>query len=195
MNASVLLRPQATARRSFAALVVSPDPHRRSMLAAMADQVGAHTIIPAASGVEAYRRARHDTTYDICVVDGSLQDVQVFEFVSHMRMLGWKRITLVTPRNDARGAQAALEHGIHSYVVASPTSVTSPEESEITELTQREIEVLQAVGEGMSNRAIGSYLGLSALTVKSHMARIGRKLGTGDRARMVALAMRAGVID
>ena len=37
-------------------------------------------------------------------------------------------------------------------------------------------------------------LSLSALTVKSHLARIGRKLGTGDRAHMVALAMRAGVI-
>ena len=39
-----------------------------------------------------------------------------------------------------------------------------------------------------------SQLGLSALTVKSHLARIARKLGTGDRAEMVALAMRAGVI-
>ncbi len=37
-------------------------------------------------------------------------------------------------------------------------------------------------------------LSLSALTVKSHLSRIGRKLGTGDRAQMVALAMRAGVI-
>jgi DNA-binding CsgD family transcriptional regulator len=30
--------------------------------------------------------------------------------------------------------------------------------------------------------------------VKSHLSRIGRKLGTGDRARMVVLAMRAGVV-
>lgn len=195
MSATMMLRPQATARRPFAALVVSPDPHRRALLAAMADQVGAYSIIPAASGAEPVRRARHDTAYDICVVDGSLDDLPVFAFVSHMRQLGWERVTLVTPRNDARGAQAALEHGIHSYVVASPTAVVSPEESEISELTEREIEVLQAVAEGMSNRAIGSYLGLSALTVKSHMARIGRKLGTGDRARMVALAMRSGVID
>ena len=38
-------------------------------------------------------------------------------------------------------------------------------------------------------------LHLSALTVKSHLARIARKLGTGDRAEMVALALRAGVIE
>jgi ribonuclease D len=41
---------------------------------------------------------------------------------------------------------------------------------------------------------VENVLGLSALTVKSHLARIARKLGTGDRAEMVALAMRAGVI-
>ena len=35
---------------------------------------------------------------------------------------------------------------------------------------------------------------LSALTVKSHLARIARKLGTGDRAGMVAVALRTGII-
>ena len=41
----------------------------------------------------------------------------------------------------------------------------------------------------------GEAMGLSALTIKSHLARIARKLGTGDRAGMVAAAMRARVID
>jgi DNA-binding NarL/FixJ family response regulator len=56
------------------------------------------------------------------------------------------------------------------------------------------VEVLQLVADGNSNRDIGVALSLSALTVKSHLARIGRKLGTGDRAEMVAVALRAGVI-
>jgi DNA-binding NarL/FixJ family response regulator len=62
------------------------------------------------------------------------------------------------------------------------------------ELSAREVEVLQLVADGQSNKEIGEALSLSALTVKSHLSRIGRKLGTGDRAQMVALAMRAGVI-
>ena len=62
------------------------------------------------------------------------------------------------------------------------------------ELSGREVEVLRLVADGQSNKQIGDELGLSALTVKSHLARIARKLGTGDRAEMVALAMRAGVI-
>ena len=63
------------------------------------------------------------------------------------------------------------------------------------EISTREIEVIRLVADGRSNKWIGEQLSLSALTVKSHLARIGRKLGTGDRAHMVALAMRAGVIS
>ena len=54
--------------------------------------------------------------------------------------------------------------------------------------------MLQHVANGRSNKEIGASLGLSALTVKSHLARIARKVGTGDRAEMVMLALRAGVI-
>jgi len=50
------------------------------------------------------------------------------------------------------------------------------------------------VADGRSNREVGEELGLSALTVKSHLARIARKLGTGDRAEMVLITLRAGVI-
>jgi len=54
--------------------------------------------------------------------------------------------------------------------------------------------VLRLVAEGQSNKLIGDALGLSALTVKSHLARISRKLGTGDRAELVAMVIRAGVL-
>ena len=63
------------------------------------------------------------------------------------------------------------------------------------DLSEREIEVLRRVADGRSNRQIGVELGLSALTVKSHLARISRKLGTGDRAQLVAISMRAGLLD
>ena len=46
----------------------------------------------------------------------------------------------------------------------------------------------------VDDRAIGDELGLSALTVKSHLARISRKLGTGDRAALVAISIRTGLL-
>ena len=64
----------------------------------------------------------------------------------------------------------------------------------VDSLSAREIQVLQLVADGKSNKDIGEDLGLSALTVKSHLARIARKLGTGDRAEMVATALRSGAI-
>ena len=61
-------------------------------------------------------------------------------------------------------------------------------------LTTRELEVLSLVADGRSNKWIAEQLSLSALTVKSHLSRISRKLGTGDRSHQVAIAMRAGML-
>ncbi len=70
----------------------------------------------------------------------------------------------------------------------------SPVARDLPELTARELGVLELVAAGRTNRKIGEELGLSALTVKSHLARISRKLGTGDRAELVAIVIRAGRI-
>lgn len=64
----------------------------------------------------------------------------------------------------------------------------------VRQLTQREIDVLARVAMGQSNKEIGAALYLSPLTVKSHLARIAKKLGTGDRAGLVAIATRSGLI-
>lgn len=56
----------------------------------------------------------------------------------------------------------------------------------------RELEVLDAVSNGLSNREVGARLGVSPLTVKGHLARLARKIGTGDRAGMVGVGFRAG---
>jgi DNA-binding NarL/FixJ family response regulator len=77
---------------------------------------------------------------------------------------------------------------------APATGPGQPAPQAYRELSGREVEVLRLVAEGQSNKAIGVAMGLSALTVKSHLARIARKLGTGDRAGMVAVALRTGII-
>lgn len=54
-------------------------------------------------------------------------------------------------------------------------------------LTEREQEVLMQAARGKSNKQIATELFLSPNTVKSHMDRIGKKLGTKDRTGMVSL--------
>jgi len=83
-------------------------------------------------------------------------------------------------------------------VVVKPTEQSAPRlsnpEDDGIRISRRELEVLAMVANGQTNREIGEELGLSALTVKSHLARIARKLGSGDRAQMVATAIRRGYI-
>lgn len=60
-------------------------------------------------------------------------------------------------------------------------------------LTAREMEVLQLLSEGLSNRAIAAELVVSVRTTDHHVASVLRKLGVADRASAVALAAGIGV--
>lgn len=77
----------------------------------------------------------------------------------------------------------------------APPPVTPPVTRHCPELSERELDVLRHVANGLTNRDTASQLGVSALTVKSHLARISRKLGSGDRASLVAIAMRADLLQ
>jgi DNA-binding CsgD family transcriptional regulator len=61
-------------------------------------------------------------------------------------------------------------------------------------VSERELEVLQCAADGLPTREIARRLDISPLTAKSHFHRIARRLGTGDRGRLVLLALRAGAI-
>jgi len=62
-------------------------------------------------------------------------------------------------------------------------------------LTPREIQILEALAEGRANRQIAADLGISEETVKTHLKRLYEKLGASDRAQAVAVALRQKLID
>ncbi|MFI5553862.1 response regulator [Streptomyces sp. NPDC051738] len=62
-------------------------------------------------------------------------------------------------------------------------------------LTDREVEVVRLLAQGHSNRAIASTLFLAEATIKTHLVRIYRKLGTENRAATVSEAVRRGLIE
>jgi two-component system response regulator DegU len=59
-------------------------------------------------------------------------------------------------------------------------------------LSSREMEVLECVTLGMSNKEIAGYLGISHQTVKNHVTAILRKLGVEDRTQAAVYALRRG---
>jgi DNA-binding NarL/FixJ family response regulator len=62
-------------------------------------------------------------------------------------------------------------------------------------LTERELEVIRALAQGMSDRQIANALGISEKTVRNHTSNIYRKLHIFDRTQAVIYAIREGVID
>jgi DNA-binding NarL/FixJ family response regulator len=61
-------------------------------------------------------------------------------------------------------------------------------------LSARELQVLELVAGGASNREIGRDLRISEATVKTHLIHIFEKLGVGDRTSAVTSALRLGLI-
>jgi DNA-binding NarL/FixJ family response regulator len=204
--------PPAARPARFSAMVVVANPFVREAVVRSLQGLGARDVVEAASLAEARARARADAPRDLCVIDGTLPDVSGIALVTELRAVGWSRGVLLSSAEDPYTVRAALAAGVRAFLVSPaaapsngvrppgpgplpPQRAGAPRKAAGAEgLSAREVEVLQLVGDGRSNKEIGEVLGLSALTVKSHLARIARKLGTGDRAEMVVVAMRAGVV-
>jgi two-component system NarL family response regulator len=63
-----------------------------------------------------------------------------------------------------------------------------------TDLTAREMEVLELIVRGRSNKEIGTQLGISEATVKSHINNILSKLGVTDRTQAATTALQRGLV-
>jgi DNA-binding NarL/FixJ family response regulator len=68
-------------------------------------------------------------------------------------------------------------------------------EEKLAGLTEREVEVLTQVGLGLTNDEIGKALFLSPETARTYVSRLLTKLDARDRAQLVVLAHRAGLVD
>lgn len=207
-RAHIALPTQRTPR--FTALVAVASPAARETIARTLRSVGARDVLEAGSVAEARVRATTGTSRELAVVAAGLPDGSGTSLVAELRTAGWPHALVLSSTDDPYAVRAALGAGARAYVVitgdaagmspAAPLAGQSAAASRYSprgltaSLSAREIEVLGLVANGRSNKEVGESLGLSALTVKSHLARIARKLGTGDRAEMVAVALRAGVI-
>ena len=71
--------------------------------------------------------------------------------------------------------------------------MSRPRSTPLDELTPREREVLELVGEGLSNQEIADRMGLAEKTIKHHMTNILGKLQVRSRVEAALLAYREGV--
>jgi DNA-binding NarL/FixJ family response regulator len=62
-------------------------------------------------------------------------------------------------------------------------------------LTARELEIVQAIASGDSNRDIALTLGISLHTVKHHLSSVFEKTGTGTRLELAVFAIKHGIVE
>ncbi|MFJ8142794.1 response regulator [Streptomyces sp. NPDC096013] len=82
----------------------------------------------------------------------------------------------------------------YTHQVLAPSQAPAPEDPRLRTLTDREREVLLAVGQGWTNTEIAERLVLTESTVKKHVGRILAKIGARDRIQAVIMAYDAGLV-
>ena len=159
--------------------VRADEPLRRTALCKAVTEAG-HMIVD-----------EHDAA-DIVLADGSHPSNEVGNVVG--LGIADDRLRGALPRDaDARQIDAAIRAVAAGLIVRAPVARESGfgamRESEgHALLTPRELEVLAALAEGMTNKAIARRLDISLHTVKFHVESLFRKLGARTRTEAVAKA-------
>ena len=98
----------------------------------------------------------------------------------------------VVARGDMLLAPAVTRRLVEQFVRRS--AVDPAAKASLTELTERETEVLKVVAKGMTNAEIAATLGIGEATVKTHVARLLMKLEVRDRVQAVIFAYESGLV-
>ena len=149
----------------------------------------------AASGSDAVRQAA-ELRPDVVLMDVRMPGMDGIEATRQIvanggrsRVLVLTTFALPVAAGDAIIAPALTRRLLDAYVHHLPTRTVAPEDSpKLRALTDREREILVAVGRGWTNAEIADRLSLSESTVKTHVGRVLAKIGARDRIQAVILA-------
>lgn len=212
------MTPPSISEKTITVLIVDDHPLLREGLAAVIRDERDMTIVAeATNGAEAIERFRehrpHVTLMDLRMpqMDGVAATIAIRAESPAARV-----VMLTTYRGDVQ-ALRALKAGASGYLLKSmvrtnlleairsvhagrqyiPHEIASELAAHLSDetLSQREIEVLQRIAAGNSNKLIASQLFVSEDTVKSHVRNIMGKLSANDRTHAVTIAIKRGIID
>jgi DNA-binding NarL/FixJ family response regulator len=176
---------------------------REALAGAMRDRWPGLVLDEAADYPQAWAAA--DAGPDVCLVDLDMPGATPIEGLAELRARAPRAVLLVlTGLTDA----ALLEHVAACGVTALFSKNTEPavlldaiaaaapalHALEAARLPARQQEVLELLGEGLTNKEIARRLGISPATVKIHVARVTNWLGAANRTDAVARAQRGRII-
>lgn len=147
--------------------------------------------MPEASGLQGMieiRKEFPDARFIVLTtVAGDIQVVRAFEAGARGYLL----------KNLLRTELVETIRAVHAGKKKVPPEVAQLLADHFTEddLTGREIEILQGVAKGNSNKIVADHLNISENTVKNHVKSILSKLDANDRTHAVVIALQRGIIE
>jgi len=184
---------------------------------------GFEVVAEAADGLEAVRVAR-EVRPDVLLLDVAMPRMGGIETLSAPDVSSTRVILLtaaIEPSDLLRAVQCGargvvlkesatrqLIDGIHRVVegklligteiaddLAQAVQQAGAQRDRPYGLTPREVEIVDAIAAGDSNRDIATRLGISLQTVKHHLTSIFDKTGTSTRLELALFAIRQGIVD
>ena len=200
--------------------ILSVDDHpmlREGIAAAISRQPDMELVGEAVNGREAIEVFRK-TLPDVTLMDLQMPEMNGVDAIAAIRaeFSGARIIMLTTYKGDAQ-ALRAMKAGASGYLLKSalrnemmdairtvhagrpsiPVEIAMQiaHHAVADALSEREIEVLQCVARGSSNKDAAFRLQISEETVKGHMKHVLEKLGATDRTQAVTIALSRGIIE
>ena len=183
---------------------------------------GMELVGEASDGAEALRLAG-ETRPDVILMDLRMPGMDGLTAIQHLSVEHPQiAVVILTTYNEDDGMVRGLQAGARAYLLkdtdrqtlfntiraaARGETLLQPEvlarlltqraapPSAAPELSERELEVLAAVGRGQRSKEIAYHLGISERTVKAHLASLYNKLGVDSRAAAVSAAIQRGLLS
>jgi DNA-binding NarL/FixJ family response regulator len=174
-------------------------------------------VVAAASGGEEVAALIQSAAPDVILMDLSMPDVDGVEATRRaLAIRPQAKVVMLTSFSDPEHVNAALDAGAVGYVLkdAAPEEIVqavkaagrgeapfSPraasallqrraQKRPADDLTPRERQVLELVGQGLPNKQISRKLGIKEKTVKAHLTNVFQRIGVSDRTSAALWAAR-----
>lgn len=204
--------------KTLKVMVVDDHPLMRAGIAGEVNaQPGMRVVAEASNGDEAIAMFRQHRP-DVTLMDLRMPKTNGTDAIASIRQIypTARIIVLTTYGGDVQalrafqaGAVGYLEkdtlrtelvdtiRSVHAGLRKVPPAIAIGMAEHVTDetLTSRELEVLQSVAKGSSNKLIAAALCISEHTVKNHLKSILAKLCASDRTHAVMIALKRGLLD
>jgi|HigsolmetaAR202D_1030399.scaffolds.fasta_scaffold00562_26 Response regulator containing a CheY-like receiver domain and an HTH DNA-binding domain len=197
----VLIAPTPTLRAGLRGLLAAPRSFEIVAEAANFDDLSddidqIDVVVLADDSLLDQYQGLHNPSNPLAVVLVSDNDQLVSE-LHNLPLRGWALVSSEVSGSELQAAINSAAQGMVSVPLALSSRLLGPRQTlppPSESLTPRELEVLELLSEGLSNKLIARRLIISEHTVKFHVASIFTKLGASSRADAVSRGARSGLI-